>query len=887
MTPRAYQREMDDEFRFHLELEAMQRGAAAGPAPHATRQFGSATRYREETRRMTILGFFDVLRQDGRYGWRSLRRSPAFTVTAVLSLALGIGANTAIFGLVYSVLLEPLPVVHPERLVGVQRHETTGAQNPFPVGRFSLAELERLRATRTVRVTGFTRSSAEIEMNGQKLGTSYHLVDGAYFNTIGVRPLLGRFISPDDDRQAAPVVVISELDWEHAWNRDPRAIGATMKVQGMPFTVIGVIPRRYQGLTFPGDFIMAVPLSTAPMLGVDDINSAAGGLTIVGRLQDVSATAATTEIASVFAECCGNGGLGIPGKDGSPAAASRVSLVDISHGIVGPKFDLRGQYRDLLLILMAGVAVVLLIACANVANLLLARATARAREMAVRLSVGATRERLVRQLLTESLALALLGGLLGFALAWMGTGLLIRYLPGSLTDFTELVTFRPKPTLLGFTALVSFGCILVFGLLPAMRAAATDLVTPLKDGGEAVLSWRRHGGRGLMRRSVVIAQVSLALLLVTCAGLLGATLRNLRNVNGGFATERVLLATIDTRGTSYAHRGGIAPIHAELLERIRRLPGVSSAAMSSYAPVYGGRSRIDVVRVPGYAGNDDATTSFTLATPGFFAASGIGLRVGRDFTATDGASSPQVAIVSAEFVRRYFPGHDPIGAIIVVGSGSVQPLPATIVGVSGDALYEDLRGRPEPMVYFAFAQWSAWPFGIVTMRTAGDGASIGAAVQRTVAAFSPELFVYRPQAMEQALDEALSRERLAAGLATVFAAIALLLAAIGLYGVVNYGVSRRRTEIAVRMALGARASNVVWDVLRGSLIMVGIGVLIGVPLAYAGGGTVSAMLFGVSAHDATLFTVAALVLVAVAIVAAALPAARAARVSPLVALRAL
>jgi putative ABC transport system permease protein len=878
LHPAAWQREHEEEVAHHLDLEAMQ---------HDVRQarlaFGPATYYREETRRMTILGLLDVVRQDARYGWRALRRSPGFTLAVVASLALGIGANTAIFGLVYTVLLEPLPLPRPDRLVTVQRTDARAAARPAPgISGFTAAELAVLRQTAGVRLTGQTWVTiVPIEVAGQRDQSRVDLVDGAFFETLALRPVAGRLLTPADDQEGRPVVVISDLQWARWFNRSPAAIGSTITLGGASFTVVGVTPAAYHGLVFPGVFSLAAPLSVAPLLHQPDVRSPQGpGLLLAGRLADKTTLAsATAALAAAFARCCADGQLVPLGTGIAPSGPARVALLGIGRGVGSGKMDLRTMFGRILLVLQAGVAIVLLIVCANVGNLLLARATARRRELAVRLSLGASRARLVRQLLTESAQLAVLGGVLGLLLAALLTGALIRGMPASLAIIADVFAFRLKPALLVFTLGISALCVLVFGMVPALRATRTDLVTPLKEGGDA-----RAGVRtGLLDRSLVVAQVALALMLVSSAGLLGATLRNLRRVNGGFAATHVLFAWVDTRGTP-REREGAVPLHEALLARVQHIGGIRAAAMSMIAPAVGGRMTSESFAVPGSDIQDGDTATITLdpVTPRYFEASGIGLSLGRDFTTADRAGAPRVAIISANLARRYFGDRNPLGQPVKLSDSVLM----TVVGIAHDAKYLDLRGDADRMVYVPIAQAAAtvWPFVVITARTTTPSTPVAGGLRREIQAFDPNLRL-RTQGVEEALDDSLARERLAAGLAMVFGALAMGLAAVGLYGVVSYAVARRTREIGVRMALGARSGDVVWHVLRGSLVLVAFGVLLGAPLTFLAGKAMTAMLYGVGAHDPVLLIGAVLALTTVGAAASAIPAARAARVDPATALR--
>jgi len=558
-----------------------------------------------------------------------------------------------------------------------------------------------------------------------------------------------------------------------------------------------------------------------------------------------------------------------------------VLAIDASRGLSHPKMDLRGEYRRMLFLLMGGVIIVLLIACANVGNLLLARAAARQRELAVRMSMGATRSRVVRQLLTESFELAVLGGVVGLGFSRLGLSILSHSLP-SIADLVGMVAVRPSGTILAFTATTTLRCTLLFGVFPALRATRHDIVSPLKEGGRGTGRSRRFG----VDRGIVIAQVALALVLVCAATLFVATLRNLKQFDGGYGSTRILLARIETRGTPY-EQGGIMPFYEEILNRVRVTPGVRRAAMASVVPVFGGRSMHDQIHVPGYepASDEDVSSWYAAVTPDYFATTGIGLEGGRDFDDRDGATSDPVAIVSHAFARHYFAGRNPIGGSIVLGEGS-RATSMRIVGIARDAHYADLRSPPTEIYYTPVTQSGGWPFLVLAVRTSGDPETFAPALRRQIRDVAPALRTMGFTGVEAALDDALARERLAAALATLFGCLAVSLAAVGLYGVVAYNVSRRTQEIGVRMALGARPRDVTWLVVRQTLVMTAICIVAGVPLALMAARAIGAQLYGVGASDPRAMLGAAALLVVVGAAASIVPGGRAARVDPSEALRA-
>jgi predicted permease len=863
----AFDRDLDEEFRHHRELEAQEFGAGD---PH----FGSRAYYKEETRGMTALGWLDVLGQDLRYAWRNLRRTPGFAGVAVLSLALGIGANTAIFSLIYSLLLLPLPLAHPEQLALV-RHSGPD----LPNDQFSYREYQALR-----QVAGFTSITAlgsggdvPVTVGGLHTSTSVDAVDGEFFAAIGLHAGAGRLITSEDEHTQAPVVVISDGLWTEWFNRAPNAIGSSITMGRTAFTVIGVAPKSFQGLEYPGSFAAAVPLSTLTLLGGTALETTAGDsarLEIVGRLRHpADLPGMAKRLDATYRSCCV-----------TAASASGVELTSIEHGIPLWKFDIKALFGRLLLELLGAAGVVLLAACANLGTLLLARAAARERELAVRLSLGASRRRLAIQMLVESSLLATLGALAGLVVAYCALHLIAHRLP-------DLAVGRAGLTLsgevLGFTALVAALSVLLFGAVPAWRATQTNLIAPLNEGGRLSAGHRA----GWLDRSVVVGQVALALVLVNGAGLFVATLRNLHAVHGGFATERTVSTQLDARGTAY-ESAGLAPLVDPLLSRAARIPGVRSATLSASVPVFGGRRLDAQLAIESYTpGPDESMRGWLNAvTPGFFTTLDIGLLRGRDFTDNDRAGQ-QVAIVNEAFAHQYFRDRNPLGAAVrsLIGPDTIL---LQVVGVAGDARYGDVRQPPPPMMYVPLAQFTRIPvLGripvlVLSVRTIGDDHATPGALQNVVLSEAPGLRSRATATIEASMDAALNRETLAAQLATLFGAVALILAGVGLYGVVSYRVAQRTREIGVRMALGAAQSSVIWMVLKQALGLGTIGVLVGVPLALVGGKAVAAALYGLAAAKVLLVLGAGTLLMAVAVGASLLPARRAATVDPLVALRA-
>lgn len=874
-------RAMDDELHLHLELRADDLARRGMPREEAMRQarveFGRVTATKELARETWSWTWLEQLVQDFRYAARGLRRSPVFAAVAVLSLGLGIGTNTAVFSLVYSVLLAKLPLPHPDELVLAQKSSERFLSMGFTYGEYRV-----LRASPGLRGTAaLFGMDAPIEVGNDHADASVDLVDGAYFSVLGLRPARGRALTEEDARAAAPVVVISDGIWQTHFGGSSDVLGRTMKIHGASFTVVGVMPKEYHGLSVPDERDVTVPLSAAPLLGAPDVTAVqVPAILMVARLANAASRAQTgAAIDAIYQRCCAAGQLVSNAR--GVAAGAHVTLDDISHGIVSPKFDFRARFARVLYVLMGAVAVVLLIVCANVGSLLLGRATARRRELAVRLSLGASRTRVARQLFAESLLLALLGAGLGLLLAAWGSRSLVHNLPGVFDRLSDLVAFHLDGPILGFTGAASVVAVMLFGTLPAWRATRTDLISPLKEGSRG----NARSPVGVLERGIIVVQVALTLVLVAASGLLVATLRNLQNVDPGFATTKILSAWLDSRDTPLA-AGGIAPLEQDLLSRMRTIPGVRAAALAESAPVVGGRGASLDVEVPGYTqrADEDMGVPVNVVTPDYFTATGIAVRSGRTFTATDGPNAPAVAIVNEAFVKQYVSRREPVGATIQVVGPPAQSL--QVVGVVGDARYIELRAAAPPMLYLPLQQAGHQEVATLVLRTTGDPNAAAAAARAGITATLPRIRLRSMGTIEGAMKTSLARERLTAALAAVFGVIALALAIVGLYGVVSYNVARRTSEIGIRMALGARRSDVVWQVFRHSLTLVGIGVAIGLPLSFAVGQVIASQLWGVGAHDPVLLTGAVMLLAAAASVASVGPALRAARVDPLIALRA-
>ncbi len=884
---RARQNDLREEVAYHRNLvaaELARRGLSSDEARHAARRaMGNETSMREQARGVWLAPRLDAALQDWRYSWRGLRHSPAFTLVAVTSLAVGIGANAAVFGLLDGLLLARLPVPSASRLVHLARD--LGPQGTDD--RFSRAEFNALAAGPSpVPVAMFASTFASVEIDGVVATASTDAVDGHYFDVLELRAERGRLISSAEDDGASPIVVVTDGFWRGRMNGDPNVIGRTIKIAGQPFTVVGVTPPGFAGLRFPAFAALFIPYRTAAALAVlGGANDRRQMLTVLGRrTASQSIETAQSGLRTLWDHCCATGELMTPAK-GQTVAAARLTVDDASRGIPFVKMNLRGQYGRVLWALMAGVGLLLLAACANVANLLLARGSARTGEFAMRLALGASRSRLVAQLLIESLQLSMLGASAGLLLAWWGATFLTREHIG---DLSLVVQPTLGASVLIFTTVVSLVSAVVFGIVPALRLMSTDLSTPLSQVGRRAAA----GRRGLFDRALVALQVSLAVLLVSGAALLVQTLRNLRETNLGFDPTGRLLITVETRSTSYARQGMTTQLASEMLRRVRRIPGVKSASFSSLVPVYGGRTMTDNVTVPGgrTPTDGDASTVFVGVTPDYFASLGIPVLAGRDIgppAAILAHGAARDVVVNDLFVKKFLADRDPIGRLFHdADEGDTTFTENRVIGVVSAAKFADVRSPARPM-YFVPISDGDWPFLVLAIRTSGDGTAIAASVGRVVSAVAPGIGRGDATSLSASIDAALTRERIAATLATLFGAIGLSLVAVGLYGVMLYQVTERTREIGIRVALGARPGAVVGLVLRQSLAIMSVGLVTGVPLALLAGRAVSSQLYGIAPYSLWALTVATFGLLAVGVVACLVPTQRAMRIDPLTALRAM
>ncbi len=915
--------DLSDEMREHLEEtieELVVGGMPVEEARYAAqREFGNALRLREESRDVWGFQWLETLLQDLRFGLRQLRRNPAFTAVAVITLALGIGANTAIFSLIDTVMFKLLPVQQPQRVFVldwvsqgwpyfIQGIDGWGGQDKN--GRnistaFSYPVFEAIRARNHVfsSVSGFyAEGRLNVSVSGQSALAPGEFVSGDYFSTLGVKAVAGRMLTPADDTvSASPAAVISYRYWMQRFGGDPSLIGKAITVNDVSFTLVGVAARKFSGLQPGQPMDVWIPLRTHSQVDPnwwwlpkgESVFTARGEwwVVVVGRLKPgVSWQQADAQLGTIVQQNT----AGIERPPAHPSAHQSlkppgVELISAANGLG----DLRAEFSRPLFVLMAVVALVLLVACANVANLLLARSTSRQREVAVRLALGAGRGRLIRQLLTESVLLAAAGGVLGVILAYWASDVLLDFI-SSGGEPVAGIHVAPDLRVLGFTALISVLTGILFGLVPALSCTRLQLTPALKKGPDTAFGTGR-GARSLrvgFRDALVASQIAISLLLLIGAGLFVRTLTKLANQDLGFEHRNLLVFGIDPTQAGYKGEK-LAHLYQELQRRIEALPGVRSASLSVHTPVGGGEGTRDIwiqgyVPKPGEAkvradGSIDTYTHFVGSR--FFETFGIPLLLGRTIGDGDVPGAPEVGVVNRAFAREYFGNADPIGRRFGFG-GANKSSDIAIVGVVGDATYGNLRAPPPPTVYVPYAQHldqiASMHFAV---RTAGNPKAWMGSVRKAVQNVDGRLPLSDVTTQIEQIRQTTFQERLFADLTGLFSLLALLLACVGLYGVMAYAVAQRTNEIGIRMALGAQRQHILTLILQRGARLTAIGVVAGVVGALAMTRLIASFLFGVTATDPLTFVAAAIMLALVALLACYIPARRATKVDPVVALR--
>jgi ABC-type antimicrobial peptide transport system permease subunit len=852
------ERELDDELRYHIEQQTEQNirlGMNPEDARYAAQKvFGGVEQAKERSRDARGVRWIEDLWQDLRYGARMLMKQPSFTSIAVITLALGIGANTAVFCLVDAFMLRQLPVKDPEQLVFVNAALPQGRMtDSFPYGVFEQFR-DRSRSFAGIFAYDATRFSATAKGQPEMIWGEF--VSGSYFDMLGVSAAHGRvFTAADDQSGKEPVAVISHGYWGRRFGSDPAAVGQTIYVGKLPVTVIGVTPPGFFGRRVAGTPPeLVLPMFLHEQLALRDHNT----FEVMARLKPgVSHEQARAELDVIYHQALRQeAGVRLSAQTEQELRGRSIQL---RSGLRG-ETEFGSNDRLRVRIVLAIVGLVLLIACVNVANLLLARASGRQKEIAVRLSLGASRGRLVRQLLTESVLLALLAGAMGLLLAHWLVDIFLKVLPFEGGDTTA---FNVDLRILAFTCAVSLLVGVLFGLVPALMATRIDVNQMLK-GAEGQTVSRR--ARRRLAKSLVIAQVALSLALLLGAGLLIRSLRQVYAVDIGFDRDKVLYMWVYPTLLGYDHEREMR-LYSALLERFRAQPGVASASLSRY----------------------ELRATANLVGPGFFETLGLGLAKGREFSDIDTATAPKVAIINEVTAQKYFPNMNPVG----------QPLPEElrqrarlgqgieIVGVARKFRFHLRQEQPGDGLFIPHTQAPPERLGQIVfyVRATGDPVSLIPALRQQARAVEPDLALLNPQTITAGLEQSISDEQALATLLSFFSALALALAGIGLYGTMSYAVSRRTKELGIRMALGAHSRDVLWLVLREALWQVAVGVLIGVPLALAGARLITSLLFGVQATDPVTISISALVMLAVALLAGYIPARRATKVDPLVALR--
>jgi predicted permease len=898
--------ELADEIRNHLEMQIednLRQGMSQEEARYqALRQFGGVEQVKETYRERRSLPIVETTLRDLRYGLRMLRKNPGFTAIATLSLALGIGANTALFSVIDAVLLKPLPVAKPEQLVlfswrsGPNR--TMGRINGFVreengqfVGSsFSYLTYQQFRAQQQVLTEVFAFEPIEqlnVQVNEQAEIASGQLVSGGYYNGLAVNALLGRTITDADEMAgAAAVAVLSYPYWQRRFAGDPSVIGKTVNINNIVCTIIGVTRPEFSGTLQIGQSPdVTMPLSLWQQIRQSQGNSSQQPwywfLRVMGRMKpDVNFEQARANLEGVLQQTA------IESWDTTPAEqkANRkdlgqrdLPLLTVESGSHGLN-ELRREYSRPLQILWVVVGLVLLIACANVANLLLARAAVRQKEIAVRLATGASRLRLIRQLLTESILLALIGGALGVVFGYWAKDILLLWSPWG--NAGTAIDLKLDWRVLGFTTGIALLTGIVFGLAPALRTTRIDLNSALKDD-----SRNQSGGSATrLSKALIVAQVAMSVILLVGAGLFVRTLRNLNNVEVGFNRENLLLFRVDPRLNSYKNEQ-IAPLYEQIIEGLQTIPGVRSATMSRH-PLLGGSFAHMGVSVHGQPkpGRNENMAYVHIVRSNFFETMEMPLLLGRQFSPQDDKKAPKVIVINQALAQQLFKDDTPIGKYLDFENPAIGGN-FEIVGVVKDARYSKLQQDNPPTLYTPYLQQTSFSQMNFEVRTVGEPLSMIPAIREAVQQVDKNLPLFDVKTQNQQIEDSVSKERTFAHLTTFFGLLALLLASIGLYGVMAYSVAQRTREIGIRVALGAQKGDVLRLVIRQGMLLVMIGAGIGIIVAYNLTRMVSSMLYGVTPNDPLTFAGVAFLQLLVTLLACFLPARHAAQTDPMVALR--
>ncbi|HXB67203.1 MAG TPA: ABC transporter permease [Candidatus Acidoferrales bacterium] len=881
-----------DEIQAHLQLEFdrfREQGLREADARLAARRsFGNAARAEEQYYEAGRWSWADILMQNIRFGLRMLVRSPGSSVLAILALALGIGANTAIFSLFNAVLLRNLPVQRPGQLVLFGKGEWVGSQSDLPNRSWQLFSYNGYREfQRKNQVFSDVAAIDSIlfSTHGRVAGganlekVSAELVSGTYFHTLGVKPVLGRTLSDADDTTpgAHPVAVASYSWWQRRLAADPSAVGTRVTIGATVYTVIGVAPPEFFGVTVGQSPDLWIPLAMEKEVspgwnGLD--NNLFQSLYIFARRKSgISVQQASANTNLLFQQIV----LGYAGPHPSPRQLEDIghAKVELTPAATGLS-QLRRQLASPLQILMALVGVVLLIACANVANLLLARATVRQREIAIRMSIGAGRSRLIHQLLMESGLLGLAGAMLGVVLAWGA----VRLLAAMVSTGPDPLPVRlaPDAPVLLFALGVTVLTALLFGTVPAFRATRLELAPSLKEGRGITGGPMRNG----LARGLIIGQVALSLALLAGAGLFLRSLVNLMNVDTGFDRQNVLVMGVDPIGAGYQSDPRLENMMQRVEERVGAIPGIQAASFAFF--VFNGGGWTDPVIVPGRPQSEhDPDVDHNIVGSQYLGAMKMPIVLGRGLNPRDSGASRKVAVINETMARVYFPGGSPVGRTFSIGD-SPPWQNIEVAGVVRDAKYMELEERQRPAAFYPHAQHRGYLFTFIA-RYAGDAKRSMSQIRTAVSEVDPNLPIGDASTLLQVVNASVAKQRLVALLSTLFGILAALLACVGIYGVMSYGIARRTNEFGIRMALGAKRGDVLWMVLRETLGLALIGGAIGIALALTSSRLVKSVLFGLGPSDPIAIGAAAVLMIGVAVLAGWLPARRATRIDPMTALR--
>lgn len=864
--------DIDREMRTHLELE-VEANIRAGMSPveareKANRSFGNMNRAVDAAYDVKGGGLFETLAQDIRYGLRVLLKHKAFTAIAVITLALGIGANTAIFSVVNELLLRPLPYRDADRIAMLWevtpegRHQNTTSRANFRAWREQSTSYQHIAAFSDQRFT-LTGDGEPEEVSGQ-------LALPDIFKVLGVDPILGRTLLPEDGEPGSPLVaVLSYGLWQRRFGGQSSAIGQPITLNGIKFEIVGVMPPNFQfhikqrsGTGRPAEVWVTLPMPTG-----STENERGRFLSTVARMKDgVTPEQAAAELRTISARL----------SDEAPEFNKNYSAE-----VLPLREQFFGNVRRPLWLMLGAVGFVLLIACANVANLLLSLASSREKEIALRSALGARRSRIVRQLLTESLLLALLGSVLGLGFAWLGIKALLLISPRDLVNLQGVgLNFSVLMWTLGVSILTG----IIFGLAPALHISRLNLNDSLKEGGKAD-SGQATGSRR-MRSVLVVSEIALAVVLLASAGLLIRSFIRLQQVDRGFETDNVLTMVVRLPFARYGEDQQLVSFFNQAMERVRNLPGVQSAGMVNFLPLYGGlgsSTGFKIIGRPEPPPGQGPGTDVRVVDAGYFQTMGIPLLRGRNFSDLEQKEAKRVILINEALARKHFPNEDPIGQRLDVAMFE-KPVITEIIGVVGNVRYDSLIDEAPPAVYFPHPEL-AYPFMTLALRTDGDPTLLAPAVQREIRALDPHQPVGDVRTMNQVMSEAVSRSRFNTLLLGLFAGLATLLSAVGIFGVMNYSVSLRTRELGLRLAIGAQPRQVLLLVLKQGLMLTVFGVGIGLLAAFALTRLLSGLLFGVEAVDATTFATISLLLVFISLLACYLPARRAMRIDPMMALR--